>query len=190
MRIRIVLSFLVLVLGLAPVMPVAADSINVYTVGSNPAGLALDPVGNPAGGVPVIAWTNTVTTAGLAVLSITAEGIDSPGPGAGEVDVVKFNGVVIGDLTQQGFYSPLFNLCIATAITGPCFLPGITALTTSTFLVNALAGANTVEVDVDPTRWVDQIDVGKLSSVPEPATLGLLGLGLAAAGFARRRKHG
>jgi hypothetical protein len=175
-----------LALGLAVAMPVMADSINVYTVGST--GTALDPVGNPVSGMSVITWTNTVATAGPATLSIIAEGIDSPGPGAGEVDAVLFNGVFVGDLTQQGFYSPASNLCIATAITGPCALSGTTALTTSTFSVNALAGANTVTVDVDPSNWVDQIDVGTLTSTaPEPSSISLLGLGIGLTLLAKKR---
>ena len=181
-------SVLTLALALAIALPAMADTVNVYTVGSNPAGLALDPLGNPAGGIPVITWTNMSTTGGQSTLSIIAEGIDSPGPGGGELDAVLFNGVFIGDLTQQGFYSPLYNLCIATAITGPCSLPGITGLTTSVFLVNALPGANTVEVDVDPTNWVNQVDVSTLASTPEPVSMFLFGTGVAGMWLKRRWK--
>jgi len=151
-------------------------SEDIYTVGSNPAGLALDPSNNPIGGVPIISWTFTAPSAGPALLSILAEGVDT-----GELDEVFFNSVSIGFLTQQGFYSSFFNLQ-----PGPGALPGITAETTSFFDVFANAGLNTVQVDVAPGRWVDEIETSNLSSIPEPGTLGLVSFGLVVAGIARR----
>jgi len=178
--VRVCVGVVVLAVALAAARPTMADQVNVYTIGSNPAGNALDPAGNNVGGIPIITWNNTSAGGGTAILSIIAEGIDSPGPGSGELDAVLFNGVFIGDLTQQGFYSPLFNLCVATAMTGPCALNGITGLTTSVFTVNALPGINTLEVDVDAGNWVNEVDVSTLTTVPEPGSFTLLGLGLSA----------
>jgi len=184
---------LVIAIALAVALPVKADFVNVYTIGSSPAGDARDPAGNNIGGVPTITWINSVSQAGPALLSIVAEGIDNNGPdGLAEIDQVLFNGSFIGDLTPQGFYSPLFNLCVATAITGPCALtiPGVgpvTGLSTSTFTVNALAGANTVEVIVDPSNFVNEIDTSSLTSVPEPGTISLICLGAVAVLLGRRR---
>ena len=184
MSIKLLISYLGLfgVLATAPAMA-GTSTLNLYIVGSNPAGHALDPVGNNIGGIPDITWTQNLTGSGTATLSILAEGIDGgPGaPGGGEHDQVFFNGTLIGDLTQQDFSSPLFNLQ-----PGPGALAGITAETLSVFDVTALfhSGANTVEIKVDPANWVDEIEVSTLTAVPEPTTwvmmlAGFAGLGLA-----------
>lgn len=184
---------MVMAIALAVAIPVKADFVNIYTIGASSGSQPLDPAGNNISGAPTIMWTNNASQAGPATLSIVAEGVDNNGPnGLAEIDQVLFNGVFIGDLTPQGFYSPLFNLCVATAITGPCglTLPGvgpITGLSTSTFTVNALAGANTVEVIVDPTNWVDEIDTSNLSSVPEPASISMVCVGAVVLLLGRRR---
>jgi hypothetical protein len=158
--------------------PAVADTVNVYTIGSNPAGLAQDAGGNPIGGIPLISWNHN-GVAGPATLSITAEGIDT-----NEFDEVFFNGVSIGFLTNQGFQVPFFNLN-----PGPGALPNITALTVSVFNVIALAGINTVSVQLDTENWVNEIEVSELAAVPEPGTIGLLVGGLALlAPLLRRRK--
>lgn len=179
---------LILSLGLFGVLATASatagtSTMNLYIVGSNPAGNALDPVGNNIGGIPDITWSQTVGGSGIATLSILAEGIDGgpSAPGLGEQDQVFFNGTFIGDLTQQDFYSPLFNLQ-----PGPGALAGVTLETLSVFDVTALfhSGVNTVEVKVDPSNWVDEIEVSTLAAAPEPTTwvmmlAGFAGLGLA-----------
>lgn len=147
--------------------PASADVVNVYTIGSNPAGLALDPVGVNIGGVPVINW-NHVGVAGPAVLSILAEGIDT-----NEFDEVFFNGVSVGFLTNQAFQVGDFNLQ-----PGPGALPGITANTLSIFNVIAVDGINTVSVQVDTENWVNEIEVSSLTAVPEPGTVGMLAVGI------------
>jgi len=96
---------------------------------------------------------------------------------------VFFNGVSIGFLTQQDFYSTAFNLN-----PGPGALPGFTLLTSSSFIVNALAGANTISVHVDPGNWVNEVETASLEAVPEPATLWRSGMGIAAAWRRARRR--
>jgi len=164
----------------------SASSITLDVVGSNPAGNALDPGGNNIGGIPTITWTLNADASGPATLSIVAEGVDggASAPNGGEHDEVFFNGVSIGFLTQQDFYATVFNLQ-----PGPGALAGITALTTSGFAVNALPGLNTISVQVDSHNWVNEIETASLTSVPEPATLWLSGLGIAAALKLRRRNR-
>lgn len=170
-------------------LPASADIINnLYQVGSTVGGFALDPLGNPISGVPIISWTDTIagTPSGPYLLSILAEGIDG-GPGLpSEFDGVYVNGTFVGFLTQQGFYSPLFNLQ-----PGPGALAGVTAETLSSFDVGALllSGVNTFEVRVDPNNWVNEIEVATLAQTPEPGTLALLGLGLVGLGIRSRRKN-
>ena len=170
-------------------LPVSADIINLYQVGSTAAGgVALDPLGNPISGVAIISWTDTIagTPSGSYLLSILAEGVDGGPNLPSEFDGVYVNGTFVGFLTQQGFYSPLFNLQ-----PGPGALAGITAETLSSFDVGALlvGGVNTFEVRVDPNNWVDEIEVATLAQVPEPGTLALLGLGLVGLGIGSRRKN-
>ena len=159
--------------------------VDVYTVGSNPAGHALDPGGNNIGGVPSISWDFNVPSAGNALLRILAEGVDggSNAPGGGEFDSVYLNGSFLGYLTQQNFYSPDFNLQ-----PGPGALAGITAEVNSFFDVFVDAGINTVRIDVDPANWVNEIETSTLSSrVPEPTTLLLLAIGVLGICGARRK---
>jgi hypothetical protein len=182
------LVLLVITLAVIVAMPAMASVVNVYTVGSNPAGNALDPVGNNIGGVPVISWNQSVSCSGCPVyLSILAEGIDGgpTAPGAGERDEVFVNGNSVGFLTQANFYSPLFNLQ-----PGPGALAGITLETTSLFDITAYAvsGLNTISVNVDAGNWINEVEVSEISEVPEPASMMLLGSGLAAVAGRVRRK--
>jgi hypothetical protein len=145
-------------------------------------------VGNNIGGVASISWTFNAPSAGPALLSIVAEGVDggTNAPGGGEHDQVYFNGTLLGDLTQQNFYSQLFNLNPGP---GGLTLPTgqvVTALTTSFFNVNAIVGINTVQVNVDSSNWVNEIETSNLSNVPEPGTLALLSLTLLGLGMVRR----
>jgi hypothetical protein len=180
-------SALFLALAAFCALPARADLVTIYTVGSNPAGNAQNGSGVNIGGVPIITWTNIADAAGPAILTIIAEGVDSPNPetgGTGERDEVFFNSVSIGFLTQQGFYANSFRLN-----PGPGALTDITALSASVFNVIALAGANTVSVHVDPNNWVDEIETASLASgVPEPTSISLIGFGLVACELLRRRR--
>jgi hypothetical protein len=74
-----------------------------------------------------------------------------------------------------------FNSYVIGPGTFDLSIPGITAdttITSVTFSFGTGTGAETVTIPGTP-----------LPSVPEPATLGLIGLGLAALGLSRKRKH-
>jgi hypothetical protein len=156
-------------------LPVSADSVNVFQIGSTHPGscsanAALDPNNNCITGSATPTWVNNFSggPGTKATLTIVAEGIDNGSviPG-GEKDGVFVNGTFVGFLTQQNFYSPLFNLSNSNAITGPKDLDGddadptvvgqpssaqITDLSISTFDVTGLVlcapvhGSETAEV--------------------------------------------
>ena len=201
-------------LGLCFAPAASADFVNVYQIGSTggPCGAntAYDPAGNCIHGTATPTWTNTFTDAAgsSAILTIVAEGIDNGSIlVGGEIDGVYVNGSFVGNLTQQSFYNPLFNLSNSNAGTGPLDLDGdngdpcvtgpmtqpcsaqITDLSVSTFNVTAFVhpGANTIVVMVDPDDWVDEIDTASLQGAPEPAPLFLIGAGLFAVGILRKR---
>jgi hypothetical protein len=198
-------------------LPAVADTVNVYQIGSTHPGTcgantALDPFNVCITGTATPTWSNNFSgnLGDTAFLSILAEGIDNGSviPG-GEVDQVIVNGTPVGDLSQQSFYSPFFNLSNSNAITGPGDIDGdnsdptvansgvpnniITDLTLSVFNVTGLVGngANSIQVVVDPGNFVDEIDVSTLagSPVPEPSTLFVLVLASGLLCISSRRKR-
>ena len=171
--------------------PASADTVNVFTIGASVGSTPLDPSNNPLVGQSTISWTQNVgSLGGIFSLSILAEGIDggTGAPGGGEHDQVFFNGTLIGNLTQQNFFSPLFNLQ-----PGPGALAGVTGETLSNFDVTALVhlGSNTVQVVMDPNNWVNEVEVSTLTQTPLPGALPLFVTGLGALGllgWRRKRK--
>src|SRR5690349_5309831 len=114
------------VLGLLLALPAAADVVNVYQIGSSAtvcgANTAYDPSGACITSSATPTWTNIFSgnLGDQATLMILAEGIDNGGTvNPSEVDRVLVNGTFVGNLTQQSFYSPLYNLSNSNAGTGP-----------------------------------------------------------------------
>jgi hypothetical protein len=162
---------------------------DIYTLGSNPLGNALN-LSGVHGGIPYISWNFNVTQLGAATISIVAEGIDGGrwAPNGGENDLVFFNGHLLGQLTQQNFYSSSYMLN-----PGAGALSGTTALTTSSFDVSSylLLGVNSVFVKVE-RGWVNEIETSKLdvqTPVPEPSTFLLFGVGIGSLALWIRRKR-
>lgn len=137
------------------------------------------------GGPPTAQWQHTYDiSAGLiesATLTIVAEGVDSPS----EIDPVWFNGRLLGDLEQQGFSYPNYNIKPGPGALG---YPQ-TEMTTTVFTLDPswIDTLNNVSVQVGP-NWIVEVETSTLTvtTIPEPGTILLLGLGFM--GLLRNRR--
>jgi hypothetical protein len=153
-------------------------------------------VGDTRTGPVTLSYTHdfdgSVWPIGQVRLTIEAEGVDADTTGLGEDDRVYFNGVYLGNLRQQPFYSPLFDLQAGPGVKGGNF----TALTISQFMIDPALlqlGMNLVEVVVDPSNYIMELETSKLqvfSSVPEPSTWMMSAAGVALAAFLRKKRSG
>lgn len=151
-------------------------------------------IGNTSDDDVTISWFHPYDGSGIpgtdAFLIINAEGVD-----VGEIDEVRFNGEVLGNLSEQTFYNETYQLQPGVGV-----VAGVTELVPSFFTipVSKLLTLNTVSVKVDGSGggWSVEIETSELLvqsplPIPEPdAWLQIVGGvgGLALARRSLRRK--
>ncbi|MCB1872903.1 MAG: CHRD domain-containing protein [Gammaproteobacteria bacterium] len=87
----------------------------------------------------------------------------------------------------SGLYSQVFDLTLASSFNAAFVAAnGGTVLGAEAALSNGLAGGNAY-LNIHTTAFPGGEIRGNLAPVPEPTTLGLIGLGLAGFGYARKR---
>ena len=87
----------------------------------------------------------------------------------------------------SGLYSQVFDLTLASSFNAAFVAAnGGTVLGAEAALSNELAGGNAY-LNIHTTAFPGGEIRGNLAPVPEPTTLGLIGLGLAGFGYARKR---
>jgi hypothetical protein len=176
----------------------AHTQVTIFTAALNGANERPTPTGSPATGFATVTLDEALNTllvtesfSGLIGGNATGAHIHCCAPATGTgpvaVDFGGPNGFPLG--TTAGFYTHLFNLLDPISY-GAAFLvsQGGSALTARNTVVAGMLAGNTY-ANIHNGQFPAGEIRGQLIATPEPATVGLLALGLiGVAGMARRRR--